>query len=121
MARDLDERVALKVLGWSYQTFPDGQCPDVKHWYSKSPCPNDAKDDSFMGPVQPFTSSVTFDFRVMKHVQEHWDAETKSEWTRALAGALSSRAGKCLCYDLCFIRWYEPGDYSMAALAAVGE
>lgn len=29
--RDLDVAVA-RALGWTFVTFPDGPCPDVRHW-----------------------------------------------------------------------------------------
>lgn len=29
--RDLDMACAL-ALGWTFVTFPDGPCPDVRHW-----------------------------------------------------------------------------------------
>ncbi len=30
--RDLDAKFAEVVLGWTYHTYPDGACPDIKHW-----------------------------------------------------------------------------------------
>lgn len=31
--RELDALVAEKVMGWTFRTFPEGVCPNVKHWY----------------------------------------------------------------------------------------
>jgi hypothetical protein len=29
---ELSEVFAVEVAGWTFQTFPNGTCPNVKHW-----------------------------------------------------------------------------------------
>lgn len=49
--RALDEAVA-KALGWTFITFPDGVCPDVKHW--KHP----KLDKEHWRPCAPFSTDA---------------------------------------------------------------
>ncbi len=68
--RELDAEIAEKVMGWSYETFPDGACPEVKHWYATSPCPNDARDPSFRGGIPLYSEDISDAWDV---VEKLWD------------------------------------------------
>lgn len=49
--RALDEACA-RAMGWTFITYPDGPCPDVKHW--KSPV-WDKPSDIHWRPCRPFS------------------------------------------------------------------
>lgn len=63
---ETDALVAEKVLGWSYQTFLDGFLPDVKHWYSVSPCPNNPGHPSFRGVLKHWSTSIADAWEVVE-------------------------------------------------------
>lgn len=49
MTDDLSERVAM-ALGWTFITYPDGPCPEVKHWMKPG------SSDQFHWRPTPFAS-----------------------------------------------------------------
>lgn len=68
--RGLDEKVALEVMGWSYQTFPKSHVSHHKHWYATSPCPGDPRHDSYRGLVHRFSTKINRAWEVIEKMQE---------------------------------------------------
>jgi len=68
--RELDAWIAERVMGWSFQTFPSGPCPDVKHWYSVSPCPNDAGSSFYVGLCPYYTTDPAASMLVLERCIE---------------------------------------------------
>ena len=80
MSRELDQLAAEHVMGWSYQTFPDGTLPHVRHWYSKSPCPNNARDISFVGSLPYFSDNIAGAWQLVKEIQRSTEASEFKLW-----------------------------------------
>ena len=55
--RELDERVAAEVMGWTFVTFPDGVCPEVKHWH---------REDGEHVALPGFSTSIAAAWRVVE-------------------------------------------------------
>jgi len=108
----IDELVAEHVMGWSYQTFPNGITPDIKHWYSCTPCPNDALHESFEGRCPSFVSDVGYDYEVLDKVRNEWRRREQYSFYSQLHETWIKRG-----YDEWPFGGYGPGDYSLAALA----
>jgi hypothetical protein len=68
--------------------------------------------------VYPYTTDAGCDYEVLKHVREHWSENKHDEFTAAL-GAIWVERRKAVRTN--FAMCYEPGDYSKAALKALGE
>ena len=112
---ELDARVAMEVMGWSYQTFPDGPCPHVKHWYATSPCPENARHESWRAKCPRFSTDPAADYEVLKVVRR-WPDDRHPFFAKALERIWMDR-----CQHDSLPLWsmlYEPGDYSRAALKA---
>ena len=81
MTADLDERAALEVMGWSFQTFPDGPVPHVKHWYETSPCPNNPNHPSFRGRRPYFSKDLNEAWRLVEKLSaDGWKYEISNTW-----------------------------------------
>lgn len=101
MFRELDALVAKKVMGWIHG--PDG-------WLIPFGMP--AKKTG----LSQFTTDPSADYEVLKHVREHWNtAQLLHGFDSALVDIWNSR--RRIETMVC----YEPGDYSKAALKALGE
>ena len=118
--RELDALVAEKVMGWSYQDFPDGPCPHVKHWYATSPCPNDAMDPSWRGRLPCFSTDIAAAWEVVEK-DDGWGFD----W-RLKRWAASSKPWTCIADRITDSRRFyveavtAPLAICLAALAATG-
>ena len=113
---ELDARVAVEVMGWSYQTFPDGPCPHVKHWYATSPCPENARHESWRAKCPRFSTDPAADYEVLK-VARAWPHERQDAFGKTLERIWMGRCNGYLPLWLpLWSMFYEPGDYSRAAL-----
>jgi len=124
MSRTLDALVAEKVMAWPIITE---HTPYRCHRDTAGGVVVRRDDGSLMAhifqvgrgtPVYWFpTSNASDDYEVLKHVRENWDRGNQLEFARALfsiqrqRGVFSFHPG----YH------YEPGDFSRAALKAIGE
>lgn len=98
MSREMDALVAEKVMGWTmserlgYGLPIASSVPPVK-------CPE-------------YTSDVADDYRVLQHVRENWEFAARFRMGQMLWAMWDLRGHTELAY--------EPGDFSLAALAALG-
>lgn len=110
MSRELDAKVADKVMGWKFPFSAERMRGDWHdHWH------DEINKTLYLPEQLPwFTSNAGDDYEVLKHVREKWDEQMQVNFSGALAKIKFSRSH----------RWelnYEPGDYSRAALKALGE
>ena len=66
--RDLDAEIAEKVMGWTFVTFPDGACPEIKHWH--------AADGAHVS-LRPFSTSIADAWQVVEKMNDEraWSFE----------------------------------------------
>lgn len=102
MSRELDAKVAEKVFGLSVQEFQleDG---DIRYRLIDG-----------MAPAR-YTEDARADYEVLRHIRETWTVDQITAYIFALHD-LWGREG-----DICFEMSYRPGDWSRAALKALGE
>lgn len=116
MSRELDALVAEKVMGWHW--CPNWGCYTSEEWKKDCPPP----DGIYKCSERISFSDVASDYEVLKQVREKWLIPDQYlflaelcrliEWRRRkVAGQLHSS----------FFMFYEPGDYSRAALKVLGE
>lgn len=70
--RELDALVAEKVMGWTFQTFPEGACPEVRHWHRTSPIPEERSPEwaaSFIGACPPFSTDIAAAWTVVEKLR----------------------------------------------------
>lgn len=77
--RELDALVAEKVMGWTFQTFPEGACPEVRHWHRTSPIPEERSPEwaaSFIGACPRYSTDIAAAWTVVLRLfdLEAWDA-----------------------------------------------
>lgn len=120
--RELDCLVAERVLGWKVVEY--GREGEFRYYETG----DDYIEESNFLP----SSDVSDDYAVLQHVREKWlDAddyhEANGRWNvfwRSLAEILRSRdpyyRDTVNQYELYYMQEYRPGDYSRAALAALG-
>lgn len=101
-ARELNERVAEKVLGWRRGRSERGEAPWI------------LPDGVTAWTVRYFTTDAAADYEVLCHVRETWDGPARYAMMKRLTTMWLER-----CVE--FERWlaYMPGDYSRAALAVM--
>lgn len=68
--------------------------------------------------VRPYTSCPAADYEVLKHVRQNWENELLSRFEKSLWVCWQFRL---VTSDMAGFMAYEPGDYSRAALKALGE
>jgi len=102
MSRELDAKVAEKVLGLHTNDHS-------KYWFDVLGTIVYMRD--FFEP----TTDIKCDYEVLKHVRENWSINDQLRMDKEMAGIISFRSvyGAYL--------FYQPGDYSKAALKALGE
>lgn len=111
MSRELDAKVAEKVMGWT----PLHDAPS-EAWRTQDNEVRTSEPTSFrrFSPSQ----SCDSDNEVLKHVRENWDARQMREFQVHLASIWASEDE----HDPWLLgAKYRPGDYSRAALKALGE
>lgn len=112
MSRELDALVAEKVFGISV-----ARCMVIDHGETLYSGPVLESDG---GPPAPYTSDAGVDFEVLKHVRENWPDEPQMRrFTTCLILLWEARRPESFIGDN--FELYEPGDYSKAALKAIGE
>ena len=70
--RELDALVAEKVMGWTFQTFPEGACPEVRHWHRTSPIPEERSPEwaaSFIGACPRFSTDLAAAWTVVEKLR----------------------------------------------------
>ena len=107
MSRELDVLVAEKVMGWRLAINGRWSVPSA---HPMSNMPSD---------VPGFTTDPHDDYEVLKHVREKWDGDMQDKFTERLGDVFMKRRGVSE-NRLNFALRYEPGDYSKAALNALG-
>ena len=127
---ELDARVAEKVMGGA--DMVGFLCPRCGSNYFGSSqdgmryCHGEHRACGWSGQaadaVPPFTTDPAADYKVLQHVREHWPDEAGDKWERfseTLWERLVERRkyGWNLTFDSHGL--YEPGDYSLAALAVM--
>lgn len=108
MSREIDAKVAEKVMGWREIVPFDGP------WG----VPNDGHDSNLRAPVPRYTTDASADCEVLKHVRETWEPTAIDKFEKALWVAWQIRL---VVSNLAGFMAYQPGDYSRAALKALGE
>lgn len=136
LMRELDAKVAEKVMGW--KLFPvgyegtDDETPEQKDydielrkagietvgWYAWTGSNVFLWSDS-LGECYKFTCDVSADYMVLKHVRETWTDRQKDDFDNALEDIMIEKHAKYP--NQWFSILYEPGDWSRAALKALGE
>ncbi len=104
MSRELDAKVAELVMGWDFVSEGYGRAPIFQH----------VPDLRY--PVPPYTTNASDDYEVLKHVRETWsDPDMVLGFQDSLNELWDARwkGGP----NLTIAYYYEPGDYSIAALA----
>jgi hypothetical protein len=118
MSRELDALVAEKVMGWKRSQLNG----DI---YEK---PNGAYVIIDSDPLSPWesyspTTDANEDYEVLKHVRENWSCDRQEflmwECFEVWQGRNRFPRWTLDEADHCAI-YYEPGDYSKAALKALG-
>jgi hypothetical protein len=116
MSRELDAKVAENVLGFP-RTSSNQLCPPgtkmPPHWHA-------------LACVSNFTTNASADYEVLKHVRETWDRHKQESFTGRLNDLWTARnkypeAWMYEELDQNCPLFYEPGDFSKAALKALGE
>ena len=124
MSRELDALVAEKVM--EFVKNARGQ------WHQKHNPPMATYHD--MAMVPSYTTDVSADYEVLKHVREKWpknemEIDRFDKFLSALAQMWDERCRSFECglsygsgygHGAKLGRMYEPGDYSKAALNALG-
>lgn len=110
--RELDAKVAEKVMGWKRSQF------NANHFEISPSSYRSIVPESWHG-FEPSTNAVD-DYEVLKHVRENWEQLMHDKFTECLGKIWVKRREdktKFVNFAMC----YEPGDYSRAALKALGE
>lgn len=110
MSRELDAKVATKVMGWRQVEEYFGSSPTGRfNW-----CCGTKKYIDFV----PYSTDVKWDYEVLKHVREKWTREQQDKFAEACDDVMAVR---CTPNSQWWCIAYEPGDWSKAALKALGE
>lgn len=132
MSRELDALVAEKVMGWQWYVDLDDVASKihgyrylhkgVPHWSRKASGNEPIWHDHIYG-LPEFTTDPAADYEVLKHVRERWSLQDKTVFEDALSTLFADkfrrdRTGSIVSWNTSCL--YEPGDYSMAALKALG-
>jgi hypothetical protein len=118
-SRELDALVAEKVMGWTFFDVSGGQIP--KH--EATMCWASPGSPSHHREELPFYSTdPTADYSVLVRVRETWGWKMRDAFYAALCAAWTERrtSNVHLGWGDHSSLWYSPGDYSRAALAALG-
>ena len=105
-----DKQIAEKVMGWDIQP--------VTGFYRTNP--SDSHYNRVV--VKDFnpTTDANHDYRVLKHIRENWPPSERYEFVQMLQQIVSENKGRALHHLFVFL-YYEPGDYSRAALKVLDE
>lgn len=114
MTDELDWKVSEKVLGRTtdYRPGVAGSLARV-HMCMES------LGDGTCRPIRHYTTDPRDDYEVLKHVREKWDENQQRAFQRCLLETMSKRGWCSITTGYAWL--YEPGDYSRAALLAIGE
>lgn len=119
--RELDAKVATLVMGGRLTCPVDNDCGHsvgVTRWGTDAKrnfCELNGKEIV----IPHYTSDPSADYEVLKHVRETWSAEQQNKFDDALEDIMIAHTGK---YPNAWHSiLYEPGDWSRAALKALGE
>ncbi len=116
--RELDAKVAEKVMGWVRDEF-------APHIFNTPNGGYRSLAESDFSGFEPF-KDVRDDYLVLKHVRESWVFSKRKQFAVNLQRLISDRVKQSPIENLT-IAWpdvallYESGDYSKAALKALGE
>jgi hypothetical protein len=111
--RELDAKVAEKVFGASTMTDDS--------WPFQESYPNpDYNGQIFWRLLRKYTSDAAADYEVLKHVREKWEDDLTYSFHESLFGLWRKRSKNAGWSEMTPLV-YEPGDYSIAALKALGE
>lgn len=135
---NLTKVVATRVMGWKPPTDPDWIFrPGVE----RPKCPVDWSKEDYLKPSaeleewrsryhwrepngvcwtvpHSFAETPQDDYRVLQHIRKTWDLNAQEWFWSALVGVWKARLRKPDVYNISLN--YEPGDYSRAALTALG-
>lgn len=116
--RELDAKVADKVMGWKVHGRP---FPGPGHWVTD-------KNGAFIGNIdggevnekhwRPSVDAAA-DYEVLKRVRETWTDEQQDNFEVALEDIMIAKESNYP--NTWHVILYEPGDWSRAALKALGE
>lgn len=115
MTREIDALVAEKVMGW-YGCFNWGCYTSRKYIDQKHPPEEEFKANEDWSP----TTDLTADYEVLKHVREDWNDAYRGWFCDELRVVWSTRANEDG-WKNSYQQFYEPGDYSKAALKVLLE
>lgn len=139
--RELDATIAELVFGWKWYTTngvhrfladPEEIEPGLNIGCVHETHTTMELAHNWLCHVPPYTTDVEADYLVLRHVREKWlDAddyhEANGRWNvfwHSLAEVLRIRdpyyRDTMNQYELYYMQEYRPGDYSRAALAALG-
>jgi hypothetical protein len=132
--RELDFAVAQKVFGWRwmvccdddavYTSFiiePDRDPPGHPHHKYREIAPIRSAHWTAIPNVPRYSADPAADYAVLKHVRETWGIDEVFAFLNALQAAQSKRmrgASDNVPHGLSWQLFYEPGDYSRAAVSA---
>lgn len=138
MSRELDAKVAERIFGWhifrvGYEGTDDETPEQRKYeaefqkgsfgvvgWYAFIPEGKEVvRWDDGSRQYYRFTTDASWDYEVLKHALETWAGEQWAAFKEALDGILGERSG--IHHEWSNVIFYQPGDYSKAALLALGE
>lgn len=103
---NIDREIAEKVMGWPRRSN------DYAEWWLTS---SGGRFDEDWNP----STNIQHDYEVLKHVRENWDKDMDEKFASHLFNNCNKRVpARGVGYNV--FLYYEPGDYSKAALAAIG-
>lgn len=104
---ELDARVAVEVMGWRRSSRRSDHSNEL--WW------DGLGEDSGITPLRPFSTDPTADYKVLKVARE-WPSEKKEAFCEALLDIWCCRSKTHGRRFWPLALYYEPGDYSRAAL-----
>lgn len=133
--RAIDAMVAEKVMGWYWLEFDSPDYDHVAHrvrvlvppeWTQLTVChhlPARGNVDPLCYVRDYYTRDIAADYSVLVRVRETWDIYQRQRFGLALLKSFEDRLwddtrGHSV-HEAC--AQYQPGDYSLAALSALGE
>ena len=109
--REIDALVAEKVMGWSAIEEVSPALPFIGQ-------PPERDEPGFYVPA--FTTDPRSDYDVLCKVREKWEGQQQGDFALAVYTIWHSRQATSLMAFAWPALLYEPGDYSIAALKALG-
>lgn len=129
MSRELDAKVAEKVFGHKVQKERDTAFIQERYrfvYWREPPrgiYPQQLGKDGSPGwaDIDEYTTSPMADYQVLQHVRNKWDIERYKLFCFSLISIFNKRKANARGFLESVFAVYEPGDYSKAALLALGE